>query len=264
MRNHFTADWAFGVRGAIEAAVRREFPAQVRTWPLLQSFAFEAYSVSESHFVLVLRDRLSGVPSGPGKLHPFPDRDHPPLPVSSQNLTAWLDYLIKSFALRGEDLAMILPIHDSGKNSAAADFELFSEEERALWEFQLRFAILRQKSGIQATIHLQPSAPAHNTYNVTGPNPRIVINSVDNSVNVVNETPPVFLDDLLRAIRGTDADSNAIADLTKAVEEMKAAIGTKSLGDRYLSFMSALANHIQVFGPVVAPYLPALAKLISP
>ena len=72
MRSSFGADWAFGVRGAVENTVRRAFPSELRRWPILQTFDFEAYTIGDVHFVIVVRDKLSGVPAGPGVPRPFP------------------------------------------------------------------------------------------------------------------------------------------------------------------------------------------------
>jgi hypothetical protein len=72
VRPHFGIDWAFGIQGAIENVVRENFPSQVRQWPLLQSFNSEAYRVGTDHFVIILQDKLSGIPSGNENLKPFP------------------------------------------------------------------------------------------------------------------------------------------------------------------------------------------------
>src|SRR3989442_360290 len=124
MRSSFGADWAFGIRGAIENTVRRAFPSELRRWPVLQTFDFEAYAIGDRYFVIVLHDKLSGTPAGPGVPKLFPHTDNPPLPLSSANVDQWLSYLARRFELRSEDIAMILPIHDSGRSDAAADFEL--------------------------------------------------------------------------------------------------------------------------------------------
>ena len=72
MRENFTADWAFGIRGAIESIVRTNFPQDLRSWPLLQSFDFEAYALPENYVLLILKDKLSGVTAGPGICSAFP------------------------------------------------------------------------------------------------------------------------------------------------------------------------------------------------
>ncbi|TPQ25760.1 hypothetical protein [Methylomonas koyamae] len=68
--------------------------------------------------------------------------------------------------------------------------------------------------------------------------------------------------ELLDTLANAGADEYVIEKLTYAVEEMRASQGTGHFKQHYQSFMSVLADHIQVFGPVVAPYLPALAALV--
>ena len=68
---------------------------------------------------------------------------------------------------------------------------------------------------------------------------------------------------LLDAIMHTEADAKIIHTMTAIVEEMRGASNSTQFGKHYLSFMSALSDHMQVFGTVVAPYLPALAKLLT-
>jgi hypothetical protein len=263
MRSHFSFDWAVGIRGAIENVIRQDLPSQLRQWPLLQSFDFEAYQVGENYLVMIMRDRLLGVPAGPGDLKPFPHKDHPPLPVTTDSLSDWLSFLIDRFSLRTEDAAFILPIHDSGRHSASADYELFSDYEKALWDYQLQFTIVRQKSVLQAPVHSAPSAPTNVTYNVSGTNFRVNINSVDSSVNVVNEAPPEVFQKILATLDKSEADSDLVSRMETAVLEMQNSCHTKGFAESYKAFMAILADHIQVFGPLVAPYLPALAKLLS-
>jgi hypothetical protein len=264
MRDNFTADWAFGVKGAIENVVRQNFPSQLRQWPLLQSFNFEAYQVGTDHFVIILRDKLSGIPAGPGQLSPFPYEDYPPIPSSLNNLQNWLLYLVDRFSLRNEDAALVLPIHDSGQHDAKADYEMFSEIEKTLWSHQLRCWMNRMKQAFEVSIQggTVPNSPTHVTYNVSGTNARVTINSSDNSVNVVDQTPPEVFEHLLEAIRGMpNADAAVVANMVATVEDMKQDYGSDNFRDRYQTFTSTLADHIQVFGPSVAPYLPNLSQL---
>ncbi|MEJ6498215.1 hypothetical protein [Pseudoalteromonas lipolytica] len=50
--------------------------------------------------------------------------------------------------------------------------------------------------------------------------------------------------------------------LCNNIEEMRATQGTSDFKDHYQHFMSLLADHMQVLGPVVAPFLPALAAIV--
>lgn len=262
MRNNFGADWAFGIRGAIENVVRSAFPGEVRLWPLLTAFDFESYRVASSHVVIVLRDKLSGIPAGFDP-KPFPYPDHPPVPTTQEDVEHWQHYLFAKFSLRPEDAAFIVPIHDSGKSSAAEDYKLFSSEEKAVWDFQVRYTVARQKAMTQPAPSSSPQAPVHITYNVSGTNARVNINSTDSSINSVNEQAPEVFAELLAAVKASGVDSERLSMLERAVREMEQGYGQPTFLAKYQVFMSVLADHMQVFGPIVAPYLPALAKLIT-
>lgn len=67
---------------------------------------------------------------------------------------------------------------------------------------------------------------------------------------------------LLSAIHETAGDKKVISSLTATIEEMRSAQGNDIFKEHYHNFISILANHMQVFGPVVAPFLPALAAII--
>lgn len=67
---------------------------------------------------------------------------------------------------------------------------------------------------------------------------------------------------LLEAIKGAGLQSEASRSVEVAVEEMQAAQGTSSFKQRYQTFISLLADHMQVLGPVVAPFLPALTAMM--
>lgn len=68
---------------------------------------------------------------------------------------------------------------------------------------------------------------------------------------------------LLAAVTKAPADPKIIEQLAGSVEEMRAAYGTKRFREHYQSFISILADHMQVFGPVVAPYLSTLTQLVT-
>lgn len=255
------ATWSFGIRGALESVVRANFPDDVRVWPILSQFNFEGYLVGLDHFAIILRDKLSGIPAGPGELERFPHTPHPALPVSLANIDQWLTFLYDRFSLRMEDVAVILPLRASGRDDASADFALFSDSEKAVWRHELGFAIARQQSLFAKRREQSLPAPTSVTYNIHGSNSRVNIQSTDNSVNVVHDTSAEVFDKMSEAIRASKADEEAVASLTRAIEELKRSSGSKGFGAAYREFMSVFADHIQIFGPLVGPYLPALATL---
>lgn len=262
MRSSFVADWAFGIVGAIEKTVRNIFPAEIKRWPILQAFNFEGYSIGADYFIIILRDKLSGMPAGPGTPQEFPYKDHPSLPVSRSNVKQWLSYLERKLELRIVDVAMILPIHDSGHNSAAADYDIFNPQEREIWDYELNFAIARQMTGLGLSKKTSPAASSTVTYNISGNNARVNINSTDYSINIASETSPELFSQMIDALQLSGADV-AQAKLEASIEEMRSNYGTPGFSQSYTAFMSVLADHITVFGSIIAPFLPALSKLLG-
>ncbi len=66
---------------------------------------------------------------------------------------------------------------------------------------------------------------------------------------------------ILDAVANASAEQEIIDKMTSLIEEMRGSRGTEDFKTHYHSFMSMLADHMQVFGPVVAPFLPALAQM---
>ena len=54
-----------------------------------------------------------------------------------------------------------------------------------------------------------------------------------------------------------------IAEVRAEVESMQVAQGAERFKEHYYKFISVLSDHMQVLGPVVAPFLPALSQLVS-
>jgi hypothetical protein len=95
-------------------------------------------------------------------------------------------------------------------------------------------------------------------YNVTGPNARLNINSIDSSTNVVDQAPAEFFKTLREAIRShvPAKDREALIERADALEK---AVGQKGLLQRYAEFMELAAHHVEV----LTPFLPAIAQLAA-
>lgn len=258
MRQHFTADWAFGIRGAIENIVRSNFLQDLRNWPLLQTFNFEAYKIVDDYMVIVLKDKLSGMPAGPGNAKDFPFLDYPTIPPKAAEIDLWQFYLRNKFSLREEDAPFLIPIRDSGKNDASQDYNLFTPEEQYFWNQQISYVVSRYKAHIQSAIQTKPDQPINITYNVSGSNTRVNINSTDSSVNVINtESIKIFSD--LRAVLEKIEKKEEREKISQSIDVMEQSVGSSSFINRYQEFMAIIANHITVF----SPFIPALTTLLS-
>lgn len=76
-----------------------------------------------------------------------------------------------------------------------------------------------------------------------------------------NENNEVF-NELLHALMKTNDAMESKRKITGTVENMRDTQGTDNYKTHYNNFMSFLANHMQVYGPVVAPFLPVLAAIM--
>jgi hypothetical protein len=110
-----------------------------------------------------------------------------------------------------------------------------------------------------------PQEKVHQIFNtyITGNVQNVATGSTNFKQKAVtkNDNEKLFKD-LLNALLQSREDEKIISELTATVEEMKSAQGTEGFKEHYQHFMSLLADHIQVFGPVVAPFLPALSAML--
>ncbi len=86
-------------------------------------------------------------------------------------------------------------------------------------------------------------------------------NNVKQKAQLNSSSSDRMFTQMLDAISNTPAEQEIIDKMTSLIEEMRGSRGTDDFKTHYHSFMSMLADHMQVFGPVVAPFLPALAQM---
>lgn len=77
-----------------------------------------------------------------------------------------------------------------------------------------------------------------------------------------NDANPQLFRDILAAVSNSGVAGAVVEKVTGVVNDMKQAKDADGFKKSYLQFMSVLADHVQVLGPVLAPYLPALAALL--
>ena len=66
---------------------------------------------------------------------------------------------------------------------------------------------------------------------------------------------------LLDAVVAANVPQPLQTEVAGVIEELRATSGTTGFKEKYHRFMGILADHMQVLGPVVAPYLPPLAAM---
>ncbi len=86
--------------------------------------------------------------------------------------------------------------------------------------------------------------------------------SVSQEATFTQNQQSEVMNELLLAVVKSNLPAPTKAAAAGAIEELRDAKDKKSLGEKYTAFMGVLSDHIGVLGPVVAPYLPAVAALI--
>jgi len=70
------------------------------------------------------------------------------------------------------------------------------------------------------------------------------------------------LNDLLAAVQKSGLPSDVRPEIEGSIIGMRSTLGERGFKEHYHKFMGSLADHMQVLGPVVAPFLPALSALL--
>ncbi len=100
-----------------------------------------------------------------------------------------------------------------------------------------------------------------NTY-ITGDVQNIATGSTSVKQKAIKaDSTPEVIEQLLKALKAATQNDGTV-QLTNVAEEMKESHNTNEFKEHYNKFMSLLADHMQVLGPIVAPYLPALTALL--
>ena len=90
--------------------------------------------------------------------------------------------------------------------------------------------------------------------------PRININSIDQSTNILNSQPDELFEEIRSLLQGSVSDGEELDRILMRVDDMEDSIGTPDEFKRaYKEFISVAANHLTI----LAPMLPALSSLLD-
>ena len=103
-----------------------------------------------------------------------------------------------------------------------------------------------------------PTQPGQIVYNLTGPNARVNIQSVDSSTNLVEVEATELFGRIREAIGQSVQDGELLRKLQEKVTELEKAQGTPGFVARYKEFMALAANHMTL----LAPFIPALFQMM--
>ena len=96
---------------------------------------------------------------------------------------------------------------------------------------------------------------------IAGDVQNVSIGSHDFKQQATNANAELF-SQLIDALKSIE-DSELREKLISSAKEMRSTQGTEKFKDEYKKFISLLADHLQVLSPIVTPYLPALAEILS-
>src|ERR1700730_4735570 len=107
-------------------------------------------------------------------------------------------------------------------------------------------------------LHARPRT-VQNVYNLTGASPRVNVNSVDSSVNVLTVDSETLFSDLAKVIREQVEGTELRDQLSATVQQMEQTCGTPEFTSRFQSFIALAANCMTI----VLPFIPALTQLLK-
>lgn len=97
----------------------------------------------------------------------------------------------------------------------------------------------------------------HNIH-LHGHNPRINVNSTDNSVNIASVSNDKTFVQMRKAVQSI-SDESERAKILSRIDELENARGTSGFLSAYQSFVSSVADYMSILGP----FIPALTQMLS-
>lgn len=124
-----------------------------------------------------------------------------------------------------------------------------------------RMAVEHGRSAPPPAPPVAPVAPQTHIYYLTGHNPRVT-HGTDASHNIVQLNEARLFEALRDAMRSQLHDEALRSEMLDRVDSLERARGGPAFAEHYFRFMGAIADHAQVVGPVVAPFIAALGALV--
>ncbi|MBD3322389.1 MAG: hypothetical protein GF350_14910 [Chitinivibrionales bacterium] len=105
----------------------------------------------------------------------------------------------------------------------------------------------------------QKAIPKTITYNISGSNARVNINSQDYSHNITNASTAEIFKEFKDFLVENISEQEERHTLLAKVEDLEKAVGSESFSDRYKDFIMTAANHMAI----IAPFIPALTQFLK-
>jgi hypothetical protein len=135
-------DWVFSAQHSLQKVVEAKFAHEEYRWPLLRTFDSEGYIWNDSHLIIILRDKLSGIPAL-RRPQPLKDSNAPTEKPTLSNVVIWQSYLRSKFSVRPQDFVAMIPIVE-GTKTVEEEWTQWSEEDKKLWHRQIEINVSQQ------------------------------------------------------------------------------------------------------------------------
>lgn len=233
----------------MESIVKDTYPDSLQVWPTLRSYDGTAH-LTDEHVILVIRDKIQGDPCVGLSIDKVSFHDLPTFSLTTTNCEIYCNYLIKKFQLTNRDFAVVIPLSHS--DSWKQDYAGLPKGILEHLHWQLAIFANRYNLSI-------PEKKIVNNVVTTGDNNKVLVNSIDNSINIKTDSfPEVFQE--LRAVLDNVKDISEREAITQSIVEMEESVKTEGFAEKYNNFISVAASHLTIF----ASMLPALSQLLVP
>ena len=141
MNDDYLASWAFSCSHSTEKEVQKNFSHEAHRWSIIRTFNAEGYIWNEKYLAIILRDKISGIPTIDG-VKVLDDPFAPSSEPTTENIEQWQKYLRAKFSIKSQDFVTIIPIKEG--NTIEDRWAKFDSREKQLWHKQLEINMTRQ------------------------------------------------------------------------------------------------------------------------
>lgn len=139
VRDNYFVNWSFAIQGSLQKVVKQNFQHEAYRWPSTKEFDSEGYIWESSHLIIVLRDKMSGIPAM-GKVIEDDGKDLPSEKPTVRNGHLWQNLARKKYRVNPQDVLMVIPILGSGPKTEG-DWAKWNDEDKELWHWEINYNI---------------------------------------------------------------------------------------------------------------------------
>gem|GEM_PF-5410588 len=251
-RDSGAADALMGVSNIMGGIVLEKYPDSQMSWPCMTGYKGEAFE-HEHGVVLVLKNTpRNSIPVVGLSKEKRQFSNLPEMEMTYQNVDEVINSLNAELGLSEYDIAI----------NIFKDLSEWSGDYKNLDEETWSHVYNQIDRRVEQMNKILPKRQIVNNKVVTtiGDNNKVLVDSIDNSINVTVNGD--IYDELLGCLKDI-SDENERNDIESSIVEMKEHHGSPSYLAKYQEFMGKVANHVTVFGPLIATLGASLGKAMG-